>query len=150
MKFSEACITCDLLLEQGQFDRVFWLLGLVLPGVQTDAEWQQLLERLERVPEAQRLEGLEAALVCARVLKRNRRLDEALAFGAQVLARFGAVRAASVQLECAGALIELQRHTQAQQVLEAAMPLLRRWSWRLAQTTRVCAQWAEIVMGLDS
>ena len=125
MKFSEACITCDLLLEQGQFDRVFWLLGLVLPSVQTDAQWQGLLERLERVPEAQRLEGLEAALVCVRVLKRNRRLDEVLAFGAQVLARFGAVRAASVQLECAGALIELQRHAQAQQVLESVMPHLQ-------------------------
>ena len=125
MKFSEACITCDLLLEQGQFDRVFWLLGLVLPSVQSDAEWQQLLERIERVPEAHWLEGLEAAFVCVRVLKRNRRLDEALAFGARVLARFGAVRAASVQLECAGALIELQRYTQAQQVLEAAMPHLQ-------------------------
>jgi tetratricopeptide (TPR) repeat protein len=125
VKFAEARITCDLLLEQGHFERTLWVLGLALPNIQTESDWQQMLELVERVPELERISSVEAAVVYIRILKKNRRLQTVLAWGARVSVQHGLAQAALVQFECAGALLELQRYPEARQVLEDSMPHLQ-------------------------
>jgi Flp pilus assembly protein TadD len=125
VKCSEACVTCDLLLEQGHFEGALWVLGLVLPNVQTEGECQQVLALVECVPESERIASLEAAVVYILILKKNRRWNAALDWAARVSAQHGSVRAALVQLECAGALLALGRYLEARLVLEAVIPLLQ-------------------------
>jgi tetratricopeptide (TPR) repeat protein len=125
LKFAEARITCDLLLEQGHFERALWVLGLALPNVRTEGELQQMLALVERVPESERISSVEAAVVYIRILKKNHRLQSVLDWGARVSARYGFAQAALLQFECAGALLELQRHAEARQVLEGSMPHLQ-------------------------
>jgi tetratricopeptide (TPR) repeat protein len=121
VRFVEARVSCELLLEQRNFERAVQLLEQALPSVRTEDEWRQALGLVERVPEAHRIASIEAAAVYARVLNKNQRFAEVLEFSTRVTERHGRVRAASVQLECGWGLIATHRHLEARNVLEEAL-----------------------------
>lgn len=102
VKLAEARVSFELLLEQGDIERAVMVLERALPAIRTEDEARLALELVERIPEAQRIESIDAACAYAYLLNRNRRFADTLEFAARVLEKHGATQAASVQIESGG------------------------------------------------
>ncbi len=117
-------MSCELLLEQGDFDQAIQVLGRMLFTIRMESEWKRALELIERIPKANRIESVEAAFTYGRVLNMNDRESDVLNLSAEVIELHGFARAAPVELERGGALISMRRHLEARRVLEDAIPHL--------------------------
>jgi tetratricopeptide (TPR) repeat protein len=122
VKFSDALISSELLLEQNEFEKIPRVLGLALARSQDQATWQTTQALLERIPYRVRVESLEIAFLYARALMFNDELQLLLDFNQQTLVHHGIEKSARVQLECAKSHLALRQYKEARDLLEGILP----------------------------
>jgi tetratricopeptide (TPR) repeat protein len=118
VKFSDALVSSELLLEQNEFEKIPRVLGLALSRSQDQATWQTTQALLERIPYRVRVESLEIAFLYARSLMFNDELQLLLDFNQQTLVHHGIEKSARVQLECAKSHLALGHYKEARDLLE--------------------------------
>jgi tetratricopeptide (TPR) repeat protein len=122
VKFSDAFISSELLLEQNEFEKVARVLSLALSRSQDQATWQKAQALLERIPYYVRVESLEVAFLYARALMFNDELQILLEFNHQTLEHHGIAKSIRIQLECAKSHLALKQYKEAHELLETILP----------------------------
>jgi tetratricopeptide (TPR) repeat protein len=125
VKFSDAIISSELLLEQNEFEKIPRVLGLALSRSQDQTTWQTTQAFLERIPYRVRVESLEVAFLYARTLMFNDELQTLLEFNQQTLEHHGIAKSARIQLECAKSHLALRQYKEARDLLEGIVPHLQ-------------------------
>ncbi len=125
VKFSDALISSELLLEQNEFEKIPRVLGLALSRSQDQATWLTTQTLLERIPYRVRVESLEVAFLYARALMFNDELQTLLEFNQKALGYHGIAKSAQVQLECAKSHLALQQYKEARDLLETILPCVQ-------------------------
>ncbi len=122
VKFSDALISSELLLEQNEFEKISRVLNLALSRSQDQTTWQKVQALLERIPYRVRVESLELAFLYARALMFNDELQTLLEFNQKALEYHGIAKSARIQLECAKSHLALRQYKKARDLLEGILP----------------------------
>jgi tetratricopeptide (TPR) repeat protein len=125
VKFSDAFISSELLLEQNEFEKIARVLSLALSRSQDQSTWQKAQALLERIPYRVRVESLELAFLYARALMFNDEIQTLLEFNQKALGYHGIANSSRVQLECAKSHLALQHYNEARELLESILPHLQ-------------------------
>jgi tetratricopeptide (TPR) repeat protein len=125
VKFSDALISSELLLEQNEFEKIPRVLALALSRSQDQATWQTTQALLKRIPYHVRVESLEVAFLYARALMFNDELQTLLEFNQETLVYHGIAKSARIQLECAKSHLVLRECKEARNLLEDILPHLQ-------------------------
>jgi tetratricopeptide (TPR) repeat protein len=124
VKVTDMRITCELLIEQQQFDRVSSVIDLSIPTFNDFEDWNSLLELLYRIPENIRLDLLPLGLNFARALDKTHHTKELFAFCDLMLERHGLAQVAEIEVVRGMALHILHKYQEALECLESAIKYL--------------------------
>jgi tetratricopeptide (TPR) repeat protein len=116
---------CGLLLKQQKYEKVIQLLETYLSEYEDTEGWARTSEFIEQMPDNFRYHVFPVALIYAKALRIQKRVDELLEWSNRVAAHFGVVESATIQSEIAGGLNWAQRYSEARVLLEQSLPHLK-------------------------
>ncbi len=125
MAFAEIYISCELLIDSAQFERVVKLLNVAILSFDDPMDWSLLLKLLKRISNNTRIELLQVSLLYAKALVKNLYFEELFDFCDHVLLQHGKTRVASIQVQKATALYQNHQYYQAQDIIQSSLPYLQ-------------------------
>ena len=124
VKVAEVCTSCELLIEQQQFNQAVSVLEAAHLNIDDRDDADKLFKIFERLPELYFQNTISIALLFAQVLSRTQRMNELLEFSFTILERYGLAHAASITVIRSVGLAEMNRQPEARKLLEQAIPHL--------------------------